>query len=358
MKRSKLLGLQILRGLAAWFVVFQHINQAYFDWKPPLKFMEIFNYGGFGVDIFFVLSGFIMYYSVKHNKKGGISFFIDRFFRVFPVYWFMTIVLVLSAALLPLDSYDTSYTANTLIKSFLLIPSENPNGLGTYPFLYVGWTLAYEMLFYLILSISLLIYKKRAILISTIILCILPIVLGNFLLLGNSNNLLFEFVLGIFIAHSYVFISSTKYFDFILKPIVSIPISLTLIVIFAVGIKVLGYNFKTQLLGASSIIAIFLIIENLIRDKVIFKKLVVLGDISYSTYLIHPIILGWFKILFVSNDSSVIKNLIILVFIYLVYFLSKLSYKHIEVNNEIFSFKEKVKKLKILNIKQSSSTTT
>ncbi len=344
MKRDKLNGLQILRGLAAWIVVFHHINVSYFNSNPPFEFLKIFNYGSFGVDIFFVLSGFIMYYSVKYNTRGGFSFLLDRLFRIFPVYWFMTALLAISSLILPVISYNTFFTHDTLLKSLLLIPHENPSGDGNYPFLYVGWTLTYEMFFYCVLSISLILYKKRALFLATTVLFILPFI-NHYGLLGHNTLLLYEFVAGVIIAFLYTRLKKSKYSYFFSKTDFIIILVIILLTSCILAIKVVGFSFPIKLLSASIIVFVFLLIENFIKNKSILSKLVLMGDISYSTYLIHPIILGWFKSLFMFTNNEIFKSLIILTFLYFVYSLSKLSYKLIEVNKWIFNIKKKLKNI-------------
>ena len=337
MNRDKLLGLQVLRGLAAWIVVFHHVNQTFFNWEPPLKILYVFNHGGFGVDIFFVLSGFIMFYSVKNNSRGGVSFFLDRFFRIFPVYWCMTLLLLISGFLFSASSYDTYFTKESLAKSLLLITSKNPNG-GFYPYLYVGWTLIYEMFFYIVLSISLLIYKSRALIITTVFLFFFPLILKSNDLLGNSNYLLYEFLIGISIAFVFSHLEKSRYSKALLKSIYAVPIFLI-----CFGCM---YFMKSSLFlrsfNAALLVVAFLLLE------IYFKKYksvfwVQLGDISYSTYLIHPIIYGWFILLFRSVNSLIFKCLIIFMALYLVFLLSKFSYKYIEINRRVLDTKKHFK---------------
>lgn len=97
-------------------------------------FWVIFFYirGAFGVDIFFVLSRFLMYF-VALKTKSNIQFLIKRVARVFPAYIFFT-----------------SYNLKSLFFSYLMIPAENPSGLGYFPLLTVGWALSLELCFYLI----------------------------------------------------------------------------------------------------------------------------------------------------------------------------------------------------------------
>jgi len=343
MKGNKLIGLQILRGLAAWLVVMHHFNNVFFNWEPPIKCFKFLNYGYYGVDIFFVLSGFIMFYSIKNNTKGAFSFFLDRLFRIIPVYWFMTLLLVISFALLPVETYNTSYTLESLFKSLFFIPSLNPKGIGHYPFLYVGWTLIYELFFYAVLTISMFISKNKALIITSIILIALPILLKNYRPLGLTNKLLYEFVFGIIIAYGYSLSFNSKYSKVLLNKKNAIPLLFIIITSGYFAITHYGFKFHIKLLGAGLILILFLLIEDFVRDKKWLYPIVLLGDFSYSTYLIHPIILGWYVILYKTTQNILIQALTILLFIYTVYILSKKSFKYIERNILIYNLKEKIK---------------
>ncbi|KJD34624.1 hypothetical protein PK35_02260 [Tamlana nanhaiensis] len=342
MKKEKLIGLQILRGMAAWLVVLHHINQVYYNYNPPFQLLSIFNFGNFGVDIFFVLSGFIMYYSVKNNSQGGIVFLIDRCFRIFPVYWVMTALLLISKIILPANAYGTSFTFESLIKSLFLIPHANPSGFGFFPFLAVGWTLVYEMVFYITLSFALMIYQKGALIISSLFLLIL-LLFGKNNIFGSSNLLLLEFVSGIALAYLFIRIKVTNFFLVLSKSFYSVSVLVLTIIFTSLLIYKLGYLI-TKMICAVLIVFSFLLNEELFRKKLNKSSLgVVLGDISYSTYLIHTIILGWFIIPFGSAQNVILKAMIVLAVLFLTYFLSKLSFSKIEISKNIGSFRSKIK---------------
>lgn len=93
---EKYYGIQYLRGLAAFLVIVYHsmvmsVVSPYFS--NPV--------GEFGVDIFFVISGFVMWVTTESKKNNTLSFWISRIFRVIPLYWMFTLSIVLAAILVP-----------------------------------------------------------------------------------------------------------------------------------------------------------------------------------------------------------------------------------------------------------------
>ena len=112
----RLSSLQFLRAIAAWMVVFHHYNQVFFNWDMSNSILgvevgDFFRfYGKLGVDIFFVISGFIMYYSLNKKPTTSRDFLINRLVRVIPVYWFYTLLLLVLAYFSLVDT-DSQYTA-------------------------------------------------------------------------------------------------------------------------------------------------------------------------------------------------------------------------------------------------------
>ena len=172
----KILSIQALRGIAAILVVFCHSEQFISEFSTVhLKIYLGQCFGQFGVDIFFVISGFIMVY-ISHNNFGDrrviLPFLMRRFTRIFPIYWLMTLIVVLLIIPSGLYSYalpesqlavvDAIKSTSYLFKSFLLIPindtSFNPPVVG--PVIGVAWTLVYEMFFYYVFSLVLLCNRK------------------------------------------------------------------------------------------------------------------------------------------------------------------------------------------------------
>lgn len=144
-------NLQVLRALAAWMVVAHHLRGPLGEIWSPLGETLIF---ASGVDIFFVLSGYVMVASTKGRQVSPLSFLRRRLVRIAPLYWLVTtlIVLALLAGLNPvgIGSWDWRDVA----ASYLFLGAERADGYPG-PLLGVGWTLAYEAFFYVIFGLAL-----------------------------------------------------------------------------------------------------------------------------------------------------------------------------------------------------------
>ena len=199
---GKLDVIQHLRAVAALMVVIHHARNS----MPRLVFNPLEGYPAFarGVDIFFVISGFIMY--VAARDEHCVDFARKRIIRVVPLYWGATLALVVIATKFhpwSMASSDFLHVA----KSLLFIPHYSPTQPDEiWPFLIPGWTLNYEMFFYAVFFIGLLI---KAPLLITSILIIGLIFLGYFLepsgavLRTYTSPIMFEFLFGVWIGYLY-----------------------------------------------------------------------------------------------------------------------------------------------------------
>jgi peptidoglycan/LPS O-acetylase OafA/YrhL len=336
----KIESLQILRAIAAWLVVYHHYIQKFYGFNSDSIFNSFFSYrGGFGVDIFFVLSGFVMYITATRPSTGGWSFFIKRLFRVLPAYWFFSLLLIFLVSMIPEQFPNNQYTLETLIYSMLFIPHENPSGLGVYPFLTVGWTLNYEVLFYSILAMCIFLNKKNAIYICSSVILIAPLLFINeshTLLSVIKSPLMWQFVFGVAVAWLYQRFNIIKDFNPVFG-IVSILISVVLLT------GVLGYGVVHKTIAATLILFGFILINDSINFNSIFVRFLMrLGDYSYSTYLCHILVIGLMLKLF-GNDLSVITEVLVLIILSaLIYFTSKVSYKLIENSQLIGTVRDKL----------------
>lgn len=148
------LGLvQVGRGLAALLVLLFHVTQlSETKLNEPFCF-NLFRFGSAGVDFFFVLSGFIIFW--VHRADIGArdrfkSFAVKRLIRIYPLYWIVTLVLLPVYFLVSGIGHGHEHHLPTILQSLLLIPQENG------PILTVGWSLCYEVFFYAMFSLVIL----------------------------------------------------------------------------------------------------------------------------------------------------------------------------------------------------------
>lgn len=151
--QKKLESIQIVRGIAVIAVVFFHCQQFSVDLAQALSLRApiLWVYskqeaiGSFGVDIFFVISGFVMSYITykNHNKNYFWTFIKKRFIRVAPLYWLFTLIMILLLITFP-NNYYSKVDLKSIVYSFLFIPFI-PTNFQSSPILPVGWTLNYEI---------------------------------------------------------------------------------------------------------------------------------------------------------------------------------------------------------------------
>lgn len=127
------------------------------------------------------------------------------------VYWFLTSCLIVFSTLFPVEFSFTNYKNVYLLKYYFLILLVNPSGIGIIPFLTVGWTLIFEILFYTALSISLCLSRKYAISICLVLVGMAPFIFpdGNQYLRIVGEFKIYQFFVGIMID---LYFKST-YFD-------------------------------------------------------------------------------------------------------------------------------------------------
>lgn len=147
-------NIQALRGIAVLLVMALHITAIEKKYSTDTLLSDFFQIGATGVDIFFLISGFIMATVTAQNRFGfGIThvltFLALRALRIYPLYWLSTSAVLFFFTLIP--SYTIALPAEKyfLLKSYLLLPQEN------LPLLSVGWTLVHELYFYLVFSLFL-----------------------------------------------------------------------------------------------------------------------------------------------------------------------------------------------------------
>lgn len=354
--KAKIENIQALRGVAALMVFFAHIIGAESDYGGGEQILPTFlNMGVTGVDLFFLISGFIMVYvtrdlaDIKTAKgatpssqnqsrikklgcsklKVSSSFFLRRAARIYPLYWVMTLsLLILYAGKKALFAEDTIIT--NYVSSFLLIPDTQ------FPIIPVGWTLVYEMYFYVIFSLCLLFQKKYlppllglwAVIITIGWLTSIRTINPWFTVIFSPLN--FEFLFGALIAYLAL---NKKIFN---------PKLLMLVAIISLGVLLIPFAdilYPQALTNHAHRAALMTLPFGLLlyasvgfewrssnqenaklspRPMIAPRWLIIMGDASYALYLVHiPVFLVTGKMISLVSGTGIIDN-IILIIVYVV----------------------------------------
>ncbi|NTZ39148.1 acyltransferase [Enterobacter sp. JMULE2] len=283
---NKLESIQILRALAAFLVVFNHVGAyVYSQMKGDSFFMSTgFVYmGGFGVHVFFCISGFIMAYSHKgdHGIRSALSFMGKRVWRIYPIYWVWTIITLFALK----QQYLSDF--NLLVNSLILTPDIYPNGQGRL-ILGQGWTLQYEMYFYLVFGLCVAFANRYLFtLISLIIVAVMiyaPSHIEGQYSFFFGNNIVLDFIMGILCAWIY-----RKYSHLSINNI--IPVSICVLGFAASCWLTLSVGGMDRLysMGLPAFIIVLACPFIKVKDGAFTRFLVFCGEASYTTYLCHLI---------------------------------------------------------------------
>lgn len=315
-----LYSLQALRAFAAWVVVCHHFMQIFFDFHADGPVGRLLaERGAVGVDIFFVISGLVIYLSTRDKDIAPREFLLNRVLRIVPAYWFytllMAVMLLAASRWMPHQVFDWQH----LLLSLLFVPSENPGGYGIYPTLNVGWTLNFEMFFYLLFGLAFLVRQRHHLILVTAALLLVSEVLGRLGVLSRfyNNDIIYEFVLGIGLGVLYR------------RGLIREGLWLPLAVLVAAGFALYRLDASQRLLHwglpSAMVVLAFIALEPYFRGNRVLKAL---GDCSYSVYLIHVLVLwaGWF----VSQRLALNPYLVFAVCVPAIGLLSWFSYQWLE----------------------------
>jgi exopolysaccharide production protein ExoZ len=279
---ASLVSIQALRGIAALLVFWGHAINAV-NLKVPAEFPHL--YGPFGVDLFFVISGFVMVYSSERlfgRPDAPIKFFARRLARIVPLYWATTAILVW---------FVMPYASTKAVLGSLFFAPHIPSEA---PLLFVGWTLIFEMFFYAVFAIALLARRPFAVVAGVSVFLIAFVILGPGRTAGIwappasssiaylADPVVIEFVFGMIIALVYragVRLSMWATISLIIVAFIWLPQTIAMPSVprpFSAGI-------------AAALIVAGMSLSSLPSPKAssLIRGAVFLGDISYSLYLTH-----------------------------------------------------------------------
>lgn len=278
----KIGNIQALRAIAAICVAYGHTQFSLLGLQP---------FGAFGVHIFFVISGFIMAMIVA---GGASEFFRRRLIRILPLYWSATLLVFAVSLAAPAVLRSTRPDVIQLTKSLLFIPFRKESGL-IQPTLFLGWTLNYEMFFYALIGISLVVKRSQALIlastliIATIVFCSFSgsDVIREFY--GNPRSL--EFIAGILTYRLYSLVSGISVRN--LWPVLGIAALTAFLAMVrweALDTVMTQWEIALKFGGAAFILVLSVALLSRASFDTAWRPVIVVGDASYVLYLIHPYI--------------------------------------------------------------------
>lgn len=306
---QKITSIQALRAFAALLVVYGHSKAGAID---AFGYFSAPTLGtGAGVDLFFVISGFIIVFSSERlfmAERGSLRFLARRLARIVPLYWLAITIWILSK--FDYRSLSLPYTLDTIWLSYLFIPHVNTITGHVVPVLSLGWSLNYEMLFYIIFTPFVMFSRNIAA--SLVMIFIIGIsIIGLVVPYSNlqawywSRPIVTEFAMGIALAiamrngvqlsellRGLIFVAALGlYFvdPFGLATTPNTPNDWTRVASWGVPA---GLIFAAVVLGPDPM------------PRLLEKGSAVLGDASYSLYLFHPIVLGVAKVAFTKLNIN------------------------------------------------------
>jgi exopolysaccharide production protein ExoZ len=302
-KHLMIFSVQYLRFIAAFMVVLSHslfsLSSHWPDQWPDDPSHQ-FVMGAAGVDIFFVISGFIMVFITDRKERTALDFVWHRLARVVPPYWAVTIFLGLTILSVP-GAFQTRLELAHFTASLLFLPYPHPTVNETLPLYIPGWTLNYEFFFYTLFAIALAINAKARALLTSFALVTLVAAgqiwpLDNFVYAFYTSPVLIEFIYGMIIGQLVVIGATAQRGTSV--ALIFLGIAAFLIVAQAwpmsrlSGARPIVWGLPAALLVAG---AVFWETDKSARP---IKVFVVLGDASYAIYITHAIVLGpLFKVL-------------------------------------------------------------
>jgi peptidoglycan/LPS O-acetylase OafA/YrhL len=284
----------VLRFFAASSVLFAHLQHEVLASLPNDSGFKPFSLidGGFGVDLFFVISGFIMYHvSADTFGQAGASreFLVRRYLRIAPLYYLATLLMLAATFTFSGSVSIGRPDLGHVLTSLLFIPS--PNSLGqVVPVLKLGWTLNFEAYFYVVFALALS-FRRRTGLAFLMLVLVSMVVLAQVLpqppvaIAFWGQSIVFEFVGGIGVAMLYrrgLRLSAPAAW-------VVIGGSLLLLAGLRIG-DVIPFLPRAIYAGVPAWLVVAAVVAAPFdeRQSALKRFLVAGGEASYAIYVIHP----------------------------------------------------------------------
>ncbi|MET3598500.1 acyltransferase family protein [Martelella mangrovi] len=267
-------NIQTLRAFAATAVVCFHVVGIAENYGFPTELGRLFvPWGAGGVDIFFVISGFLMVYIQQRRPKSPMAFMWNRAVRILPLYWSLTLLIIALQILAPFVFRSNFVTMETIVASLGFISIYTTGS----PIIYVGWSLEYEILFYIIFSLAIFAPKLRygALIVGAALVLLV--------LAGILKPLAFEFLFGMGLA--FLFRKET----WNTRPVyASILLCGGLLLLFFSSVFMQGEQMRLIYWG---IPAVLIVAGALLLPQWSSPLALLLGNASYAIYLVQVLTL-------------------------------------------------------------------
>ena len=295
---GKLLGVEAVRGIAALMVVLFHAGVLLSGPKdygrPP--FAGAFSSGRAGVDVFFVLSGFIITFihTADIGRPGRlVSFARKRLLRIYPSYWVCTLILLAIMLISPTPD-RREHHPGFILSSLLLLPRMAEPLLGP------GWSLRHELLFYGLFALSLLNRRLGAVVLTVWFAAIT----ANIVAITATGSPLAGGLAGawLFAPFNIEFLAGMGVTALVLRWRVPFPLMLLTA---GIGLFLLCATAETRAgdalnvwpplhvgyAAATALVLVGLVARERASGLRVPAALVALGDASYALYLLHIIVI-------------------------------------------------------------------
>lgn len=318
--RTELVSIQLLRALASLLVLLAHlqIKERQYGNANALIWQD-FRIGSIGVDIFFVLSGFIIFYVAGRTPSTGADawkFMKNRFIRVLPLYWALSVIALIIFLTQPELVNKSSSKVTAIWESFLLIPTDNKLLIQN------GWTLSYEFLFYFAFFVAILLLPLRF-RVQTLLLAAFSSVFIGVLIEPSStflrfvtDDLLLEFAYGVLIAAIYQRLDFQTYFKATWGSAAAFAALTT--VVFLAYVPPAHGSLRGIHFGVPAALLVFAALA-LEKELSRLAPLKILGDSSYSLYLSHVLTLPAAGMIWVNLGlNATLSNMWLLIYLFIV----------------------------------------
>lgn len=261
----------------------------YGGFQLPLK-----DVGSAGVDVFFVLSGFIIWVTTVEKNLSTADFLYRRWFRIVPLYWLVTLFVAATLIFAPSIFNSLRFDLKNTVYSLFFIPALNEALHEIVPTYIQGWTINYEIFFYMVFALVML--TPRRFWLALITLTLLACTILGFLGLHGGNvqldfwtrPIVLEFLFGVLLGAMFL----NKLIPSRLVALACIAVAvITLLTtaFFALTFPPSGANIlRVAAWGAPAALLVYGLVALEVRGYVVpLKLLSALGDWSYSIYMTH-----------------------------------------------------------------------